>query len=145
MNAVDGPGAKSRPADPPRYRSGAPGFTLIELTIVVLLVGLLSALAISTYRGLIARARMTQAKIVLSHLYRTEAIHFSNNSAYTDNLALLDYDPVRYPYYQVSVVLDNGAQGYTGYATGVGAMAGDLWTITTDGIPTQDNSSPFRR
>jgi prepilin-type N-terminal cleavage/methylation domain-containing protein len=130
--------------DSSRRRRGTPGFTLIELTIVVLLVGLLAAIVTYTYRGVVAKARMTQAKTVLAHLFRTEAIYYANNDVYTDNVALLDFDPVRYPFYQVSVVLDNGARDYTGYATGVGPMTGDRWSVTPEGIPTQDNTSPFR-
>jgi hypothetical protein len=42
------------------------------------------------------------------------------------------------------VVLDNDAKDYTGIATGIGVMAGDWWTITKDGQPTQADNSVFR-
>jgi prepilin-type N-terminal cleavage/methylation domain-containing protein len=129
------------PAD---HRNGRHGFTLIELTIVLLLVGILAAIAISTYRMMVNKARMTQAKTVLSHLTKTETIYFSEHDVYTDNVILLDFDPVKYPYYQVSVVLDNDAKNYTGIATGVDVMAGDWWTITRDGVPVQADNSVFR-
>jgi prepilin-type N-terminal cleavage/methylation domain-containing protein len=120
------------------------GFTLIELTIVLLLIGILATLAIYTYRMMINKARMTQAKTVLSHLTKTEAIYFTEHDVYTDNVILLDFDPVKYPYYDVSVVLDNDAKDYTGIATGIGVMAGDWWTITKDGQPTQADNSVFK-
>jgi len=120
------------------------GFTLIELTIVLLLIGILAAMAVYTYSMMINKARMTQAKTVLDHLTKTEAMYFSDNERYTDNVLLLGYDPVKYNYYEVSVVLDNDAKNYTGTATGVGVMAGDLWTITKDGQPTQADNSVFR-
>ena len=109
-----------------------------------MLIGILAAMAISTYRMMINKARMTQAKTVLGHLTKTEATYFSDHDRYTDNIVLLDFDPVKYNYYEVSVVLDNDAKNYTGIATGVGIMAGDRWYVTKDGDPVQDNNSLFR-
>jgi prepilin-type N-terminal cleavage/methylation domain-containing protein len=129
----------------PRGRSGGRrGFTLIEITIVLLLIGILSSIAIYTYRMMIDRARMTQAKTVLAHLTKMEATYFSDHDQYTDNIVLLDFDPVKYPYYEVSVVLVDNGMNYVGTARGVSIMDNDLWTITKDGQPVQDNSSRFR-
>ena len=128
----------------PNHRTGARGFTLIEIALVLVLIGILSTMATYTYRMKINKARMTQAKTVLGHLAKTEATYFSNNGRYTDNVVLLDFAPVKYDYYQVSVVLDNDSKNYTGTATGIGTMTGDFWTITKNGQPTQSDNSAFR-
>ena len=117
---------------------------MIEIAIILMIIGILAVLAINSYRMMVNKARMTQAKIALSHLTKTETIYFSDHDRYTDNVSLLDFDPVKYNYYEISVVLDNDAKNYTGTATGVGVMDNDLWTITKDGQPVQDNSSKFR-
>jgi prepilin-type N-terminal cleavage/methylation domain-containing protein len=144
---------KSRPApsirivlrlSPEDHRSGGRGFTLIEITIILMIIGILAVLAINSYRMMVNKARMTQAKIALNHLTKTETIYFSDHDRYTDNITLLDFDPVKYNYYEISVALDNDAQDFTGTATGVGIMAGDRWYVTKGGDPFQDNTSPFK-
>lgn len=120
------------------------GFTLIELVIVFLIIGVLAATAVYTYRVIINKARRTQAKTVLQHLFRTQTIYFTGNSRYTDQVRELDFDPVRYNFYHVSVTLDNEALHYTGLATGVGPMTGDCWTINDNGVMAQCDNSVFK-
>lgn len=115
------------------------GFTIIELAIVLAIVGILATIAVYTYSKIVNKARFTQAKIALKHLQKTELLYFTEHDRYTDNVALLDFNPVDYDYYEISVSLFDNAFKYIGYANGVRAMKGDLWTITPDGEPAQDN------
>ncbi|MGE5700646.1 MAG: type IV pilin protein [Deltaproteobacteria bacterium] len=125
-------------------RRGSRGFTIVELSIVLVIVAILASLAVVTYNKYANKARMTQAQTALKHLQKTEIIYFTEHERYLDNLVLLDFDPTKYNYYNVSVVIDNTGFDFTGYATGVGAMTGDLWTIRKEGEPKQDNTSIFR-
>lgn len=120
------------------------GFTIIELAIVLTLVAILATIAVYTYKKVANKARFTQAKTVLKHLQKMETLYITDHDRYTDNVALLDFDPVKYNYYEVSVTLLDNALNYIGYAKGVHAMEGDLWFITPGGAPTQDNVAKTR-
>jgi type IV pilus assembly protein PilE len=142
------PGLEARSPESPSDRNARSGkgkkrrgFTLIELAITLLIIGVLASLAVFTYTKLANKARFTQAKTALKHLQKTETIYFSENDRYTDNVALIDFDPVKYPYYEISITLFDNATKFLGTATGVGPMNGDLWTITRDGEPEQDNTA----
>lgn len=126
----------SHPGNPGRRPGPRPrGFTLIELAIALMLIGILAGTAVYVYGIMVNKARMSQAPIVLKHLHKAETIYFSDTSRYTDNTTILDYDPVKYNYYRITVTVDNTGQDFLGVATGVGPMAGDVWQITKEGTP----------
>jgi prepilin-type N-terminal cleavage/methylation domain-containing protein len=131
-------------ADASEHNGPRRGFTIIELAIVLTIVGILATMAVFTYKKVVNKARFTQARTALKHLQKTETIYFTEHDKYTDNVVLLDFNPVKYEYYDVSVTLLDNDLSYIGYATGVRAMDGDLWFITRDGEPTQDNTAKAR-
>jgi len=131
-----GDGGSRRPRGFRAHRPG--GFTILELALVLTITALLAGMAVFVYGRYVNKARFTQAMAVLKHLQKTETIYFTENGRYTDNVALLDFDPLRYNYYVVRVVVDNTGMNYTGYADGVGVMAGDRWHIERDGDPVHD-------
>jgi prepilin-type N-terminal cleavage/methylation domain-containing protein len=119
-----------------RRKRRSDGFTLLEITIALLIVGILAAMAVPIYGRMVNKARMSQAAIVLRHLHKTQTIYYGERNRYTDNPAFLDYDPVKYDYYRIIVTIDNTGQDFLGIAEGIGPMAGDRWTIDKDGAPT---------
>ncbi len=123
---------------------GRRGFTIIELAIVLTITAILATIAVYTYNKLANKARFTQAQIALKHLQKMETIYFSDYDRYTDDLVLLDFDPFRFDYYEISVTLHDNALSYIGYASGIRVMEGDLWFITPEGTPTQDNVAKAR-
>jgi type IV pilus assembly protein PilE len=58
------------------------GFTLIELMIAVVVIGILSAIAIPNYRNYVQKAERGAAKAVMLNLMQTEERYFTNNGTY---------------------------------------------------------------
>ncbi|MFQ6094477.1 MAG: type IV pilin protein [bacterium] len=58
------------------------GFTLIELMIVVVIIGVLAALAIPRFMAATGKAKKSEAKTVLKQLYQLERAYFQENDQY---------------------------------------------------------------
>ena len=58
------------------------GFTLIELMIVIAIIGIIAAIAIPSYSGYVATARMAEAKNNISALKLAEEEFFLENNKY---------------------------------------------------------------
>jgi prepilin-type N-terminal cleavage/methylation domain-containing protein len=52
------------------------GFTLIELMVVVVIIGVLAAIAIPRFRGATGKAKKSEAKTVLKHIYQMERMFY---------------------------------------------------------------------
>jgi len=61
------------------------GFTLIELMIVVVIIGLLAAIAIGRYSKAARRSKLTEAKIVLKSIWTCCQIYYQNYGDYPLN------------------------------------------------------------
>lgn len=62
-----------------RFRSG---FTLIELMVVVVIIGILSALAIPRFQDAARRAKYAQARLYLKYFYQSLVIYQTENGCY---------------------------------------------------------------
>ena len=58
------------------------GFTLIELMIVVVIIGILAALAIPRFMEATGKAKKSEAKSVLKQIYVLERAYYQENDVY---------------------------------------------------------------
>ena len=67
------------------------GLTLIELMVVLLIIGILAAVAVPSYRQYVIRAHRTEAKTALLRLAANQERHYLQNNTYTDDLSALGF------------------------------------------------------
>lgn len=102
-------------------------FTLIELMIVVVIIGILAAVAIPSYQGFQQKAKSTEAKIILSSIYSLEKIYHAEFNKYSSNLKKIGLKPYKFKYYETAGFAQDNDGGFNlmnsgGFQTGTGDL-----------------------
>ena len=69
-----------------------PAFTLTEVLVVLIIIGILVLLALPNLMPLITKAKSTEAKLQLEHLYTLEKNYFFENSKYSNDLNEISFE-----------------------------------------------------
>lgn len=113
-----------------------PGFTLIELMIVVAIVGLLAAIAYPSYMDSVRKGRRAEAITALYQIQLAQEKWRANHDSYTTTLSNLGFSTANIPssgtaYYQIAVSAASGT-GFT--ATATAQSAGGQNNDTAGGV-----------
>jgi type IV pilus assembly protein PilE len=67
-------------------------FTLTEVLVVLIIIGILILLALPNLMPLITKAKSTEAKLQLQHVFTLEKNYFYEKSIYSKDLAEISFD-----------------------------------------------------
>lgn len=68
-------------------------FTLMELLIVLIIIGILVLLALPNLMPLISKAKSTEAQLQLEHIHTLEKTYFYLHSKYSSDLTEISFEP----------------------------------------------------
>jgi prepilin-type N-terminal cleavage/methylation domain-containing protein len=99
------------------------GFTLIELLIVVVIIGILAAIAIPKFANTKQQAYLATLKEDLRNLVTAEEAYFSDYTTYTNSLTTTQYNPSAGVTYTVTGA---SGTGWAATATHVGLVGASI-------------------
>jgi type IV pilus assembly protein PilE len=114
------------------------GFTLIELLIVVVVIGILTAIAVPSYMDSVRKSRRADGKTALMTYAQAQEKYRANNPTYATTLASISINTTSPDgYYTIALVGTPNATSHSATATPTakGGQSSDscTFTVTQDG------------
>ena len=108
------------------------GFSLMEVMIVVVIIGILAALAYPNLEKYLKRARQTEAKTNLIAIYTAQKIYFTLHQSYAEDINELDLSLAQGDPYTFTIQ-EASTSTFKAQAEGnIDDDALDTWTIDQD-------------
>ena len=125
----------------PSTRKRFHGFSLMEVMIVVVIIGILAALAYPNLEKYLKRARQTEAKTNLSAIYTAQKIYFTLHQSYAEDIIELDLSLVQGDPY--TFTMEASTSTFKAQAEGNidDDDALDIWTIDQNKIQFNDKDN----
>lgn len=119
------------------------GFTLVELMIVVVIVGILASIGIPAYGDYVRRGKIAEATTNLSSLRVSMEQYYQDNRTYLNGAACGVTMPVApaVEYFMYTCVAPT-ANTFTITATGTGSMANFVYTVNQSNAKTSTITAP---
>lgn len=117
------------------------GYTLNELLVVLIIIGILILMALPNLLPLISKAKSVEAQMQLNHVYMMERSYYYTYSKYSDNLEEIGFEQPKLTEeggnanYKIEII-QAGPDGFVAQATAIVDFDHDgnfnLWEIDQD-------------
>lgn len=87
------------------FRTDESGYTLTELMIVLVVIGILTLIALPRFMNVATKAKMTEAKTQLKHLHTLQKAYYYERDVYASELSAIGFE-------QSALVTDGGTARY---------------------------------
>ena len=71
------------------------GFSLTEILVVIVIIGILILLAMPKFTSVISRAKTTEAKVMLKHLSTLQKAYYYENDRYSKSLSEIGFEQAK--------------------------------------------------
>ena len=126
------------------------GFTLIEIMIALLIIGIVAAVAVPNYQAYVQKAKRADALAALGDMHAALTDYYSNNQyVYTDVVDNVGGALSPNGKYILSITMPAAADSYTLTATAIGAQMADtdclVMTLTSTRVkgPVDGDGDPI--